>query len=62
MARQLNCEGPAPECYSGPLEWYQQDGVRVSRIKHEVRVDGYRDDEVKWPEMQDAIVDAMVRL
>jgi hypothetical protein len=48
--------------FGGPLEWYQQEGVRLCRVIHEVKAGGYRDEEAKWPEIQDAIVDGMVRL
>jgi hypothetical protein len=48
--------------FGGPLEWYQQEGVRLCRVIHEVKVGGYRDEEAKWPEIQDAIIDAMTRL
>jgi hypothetical protein len=48
--------------FGGPLEWYQQEGVRLCRVIHEVKVGGYRDEKAKWPEIQDAIIDAMMRL
>jgi Domain of unknown function (DUF4268) len=33
--------------FGGPLEWYQQEGVRVCRIIHEVKVGGYKDTKIK---------------
>jgi hypothetical protein len=48
--------------FGGPLEWYEPEGVRLCRIIHEVKKGGYKDEEAKWPEIQDAIIDAMVRL
>jgi hypothetical protein len=50
------------QAFGGPIEWYQQEGVRLCRLIHEVKVGGYRDEEAKWPEIQDKIIDAMVRL
>ena len=32
------------------------------RIGTRIEVGGYRDDEAKWPAIQDAMIDAMVRL
>jgi Domain of unknown function (DUF4268) len=48
--------------FGAPLEWYEPEGVRLRRIIHEVKVGGYKDEEAKWPEIQDAIIGAMVRL
>jgi Domain of unknown function (DUF4268) len=48
--------------FGAPLEWYEPEGVRLCRVIHEVKAGGYRDEEAKWPEIQDAIIDAMVRL
>jgi hypothetical protein len=33
-----------------------------SRSSHAITRGGYRSDESKWPEIQDAMVDAMIRL
>jgi hypothetical protein len=48
--------------FGAPLEWYEPEGVRLCRVIHEIKAGGYRDEEAKWPEIQDAIIDAMVRL
>ena len=45
-----------------PLIWYAPEGVRLCRIIDEINIGGYRDEEARWPEIQDAIVDAMVQL
>jgi hypothetical protein len=50
------------KAFGAPLEWYEPEGVRLRRIIHEVKAGGYRDDESKWPEIQDVIIDAMIRL
>jgi hypothetical protein len=48
--------------FGAPLEWYKPEGVRLCRIIYEIEAGGYRDDEAKWPEIQNQIIDAMVRL
>src|SRR5262249_1437459 len=48
--------------FGGWLDWYEPEGVRLCRIIHEVKIGGYRDPEAKWPEIQDKVIDAMVRL
>jgi hypothetical protein len=46
--------------YSGPLEWQPLEGKRACRIRQNFD-GGYRDAE-NWPEIQDAMIDAMIRL
>jgi hypothetical protein len=48
--------------FGEPLTWYQREGVRLCRIINEITIGGYRDEEAKWPQIQDAIIDAMARL
>lgn len=43
------------------LEWQRLDSRRACRIKKDIDVGGYRD-EAKWPEIHDAMIDAMIRL
>jgi Domain of unknown function (DUF4268) len=47
--------------YGGPLEWQPMEGKRGCRIRERFESGGYRDEE-RWPEIQDAMIDAMVRL
>jgi len=47
--------------FGGSLDWQRMEGRRGFRIKKELQMGG-RDDEEKWPEIQKAMVDAMVRL
>jgi hypothetical protein len=45
-----------------PLEWERLDAKRASRIRITVKEGGYKDEEAKWPVVQDAMIDAMVHL
>jgi len=47
--------------FGGPLEWQRLEGKRACRIKNNVDLGGYRD-EPQWPEIQEAMIDAMIRL
>jgi hypothetical protein len=49
------------DAFGAPLEWQRLEGKRACRIKKEIGLGGYRD-EAKWPAIQDAMIDAMVRL
>jgi len=48
--------------FGEPLEWERLESKRACRIVKRLELGGYRDDEEKWPEVQDATIDAMVRL
>jgi len=43
------------------LEWQSLEGKQASRIRKVISIGGYRDEE-KWTEIQEAMVDAMIRL
>jgi hypothetical protein len=47
--------------FGGPLDWQRLEGARACRIKKEIALGGYRDEQL-WPEIQDAMIDAMIRL
>jgi hypothetical protein len=49
------------EAFGEPLEWQRLKGKRACRIRKTLTVGGYRD-KVKWPEIHDAMIDAMIRL
>lgn len=44
------------------LEWQRLDDKRASRIMKTLEIGGYRADKTKWPEIQNAMIDAMMRL
>ncbi|HOS91714.1 MAG TPA: DUF4268 domain-containing protein [Armatimonadota bacterium] len=44
-----------------PLVWQRLEGKRACRIKHDLPGAGYKDAEERWPEIQDRMIDAMVR-
>ena len=48
--------------FGEPLEWDRLDTKKGCRIVKRFSLGGYRDEEEKWPEIQDKMIDAMVRL
>jgi hypothetical protein len=48
--------------FGGKLSWERLEGKQGCRIAYLSTDGGYRSDESKWPEIQDTLIDAMVRL
>jgi hypothetical protein len=48
--------------FGEPLQWQRLEGKRACRIKKQFALGGYRDDEEKWPQIHEAMVEAMIRL
>jgi len=51
----------AEAAFGGELEWQRLEEKRACRVKKQISTGGYRDEQM-WPEIQDAMIDAMVRL
>lgn len=47
--------------FGGPLNWQRLDSKRACRISFQLDNGGYRDEE-SWPEIQDAMIDSMIRM
>jgi hypothetical protein len=50
------------EAFGGPLIWQRLDDKHSCRISYEITIGGYKDEEANWPVIQNAMIDAMVRL
>jgi len=48
--------------FGEPLSWEPLEGKQAKRIAKYFELGGYSDDQAKWPEIQDAMIDAMIRL
>jgi hypothetical protein len=48
--------------FGGKLSWERLEGKQGCRIAFTTTVGGYRSDESKWPAIEDAMIDAMMRL
>lgn len=55
-------KAPIEESFGGPLRWERRAGPQACRIRKEIGLGGYRHPEENWPEIQDAMIDAMIRL
>ena len=49
------------DVFGEPLEWQRLEGQRSCRIGKQLSLGGYRDEE-KWQEIQDTMIDGMIRL
>ncbi len=48
--------------FGAPLDWQRLEGQKFSRIAHHITDKGGLKDKESWSELQDAMIDAMVRL
>jgi hypothetical protein len=60
--RLLSHKEQIETAFDGELSWQRLDLKRSCRVAHTVTVGGWRSDEARWPEIQDAMSEAMVRL
>lgn len=58
--RQFQAE--IEEAFGEPLEWQRLEGKRACRISKRFSLGGYQDDEERWSEIQDPMIDGMIRL
>jgi len=49
------------KAFGGSLHWERLDAKRACRIKHPIHSGGYRSPESEWPQIQDELVEAMMR-
>lgn len=60
---QLNSKKAEIEkAYGEGLNWERLEGKRACRISKKITMGGYRDEEEKWPQIHEAMVDSMIRL
>jgi hypothetical protein len=55
------CRADTEAVFGGPLEWQRLDDRRACRIRYVLESGGLKDRE-RWPQIQDRMIDAMVRL
>ena len=48
--------------FGEPLSWQSLEGKRACRVRAPATEGGYRDPEERWPEIQDAVIEQMIRL
>ena len=48
--------------FGAPLEWERCDNLKKSYIRHSLSLGGYRNDKADWPEIQEGMIEAMIRL
>jgi hypothetical protein len=48
--------------FGAALTWQRLEGKQGCRIAYTLPAGGYKSDEAKWPAIQDAMIDAMLRL
>jgi hypothetical protein len=55
-------KGEIEGAFGGDLSWQRLDDKQGCRIAYTTLIGGWRSDESLWPKIQDAMIDAMIRL
>ena len=55
-------KGEIEKAFGGSIEWEQRDDTRGCRIVKPIAQGGYRNEPEDWERIQDAMIDAMIRL
>jgi hypothetical protein len=61
FAKLMNQKGEIDRAFGEALQWEGLEGKRVCRVRKWLQVGGLKNED-KWPEIQDAMIDAMIRL
>jgi len=56
-----NDESTIESVFGEPLTWESREGRKSCKITNKISVGGYRDEESKWPEIHEAMVETMIR-
>jgi len=54
--------GAIEQAFGGPLDWQRLEGKRACRIDYIRKDGGYRSPDEQWPEIQDSIIQSMIKL
>jgi Domain of unknown function (DUF4268) len=57
----LACKEEVERQFGDALEWQRLDGKQACRVRKRYTICGYGDDRSRWPEVQDTMIDSMVR-
>jgi hypothetical protein len=60
--RLLSHKEEIERSFGRELSWQRLDLKRSCRVAHTILVGGWRSDEARWPEIQDGMIDGMIRL
>ena len=58
----LSHKGEIEQAFGAELSWQRLDDKRSCRIAYTTTIGGWKSEEQKFPEIQDAMIDAMIRL